>query len=169
MLGILRDFLPRSYEVYQNAKLADDTAVSVDYSRPLVRKPVAPTLTGTPVLGMGDTVVVTSPALQQDANNASTAAQTYLEAILAHGDRPFDADFMQRTFDRYMDYAQHFTGKLAAVLHVNPPYLYDMSVAAAQHQEIADLFCNGFDDPSGLAAWLTEEEAVRAVINRYAG
>ena len=41
--------------------------------------------------------------------NASKCAATYLAAILAHGDRPYDEDFMRATFGVFWDYVQYPT------------------------------------------------------------
>ncbi|WP_067968574.1 styrene monooxygenase/indole monooxygenase family protein [Nocardiopsis trehalosi] len=164
LLDIIRTHLPERYEAYRGARLADPRAVAVDHANPQVRHPIAQLPSGRSVLGMGDTVVVTSPALQQDANNASTAARLYLEAILAHGDRPFDEAFMRAAFAPYLDYAGPFTGQVAAHLHFNPPYVTDYVAAAERYPELADRFVNGFDDPAGLAAWFTDEAATRALV-----
>ncbi|MDA0567393.1 FAD-binding oxidoreductase [Streptomonospora sp. S1-112] len=167
ILGLLREFLPERYEQYRDAPLADSRAAVLDLANPMVRSPVAHLPSGGAVLGMGDTVVVTTPALQQDANNACVAAKVYLEAILAHGDRPFDTDFMTATFDRYMDHARHFTGDLAARLHYHPSYVTEFCVAAGRHQGLADRFVNGFDNPADLAAWFPDEAATRALVGEY--
>ncbi|GAA3731799.1 hypothetical protein HDA32_000496 [Spinactinospora alkalitolerans] len=167
MLDLIGEYLPHRHEVYRGARLADGRAVTVDHANPLVRVPVAHLPSGRSVLGMGDTVVVTSPALQQDANNASMAAKVYLEAILEHGDRPFDDDFMHAAFARYMDYAGPFTSEIAAHLHFNPPYVVDFCLAANRHQALADRFANGFGDPADLAAWFADEADTRAVIEEH--
>ncbi|GAA3738277.1 styrene monooxygenase/indole monooxygenase family protein [Salinactinospora qingdaonensis] len=167
MLALLREYVPSRYEIYRDAKLAGPDAVTMDHTNPLVRDPVARTPSGGLLLGMGDTVVVTSPAVQQDANNASKAAEIYLNAILEQGEAPFDEAFMHRAFSRFMDYAQHFTGEIAARLHFNPPYIADLSVAASRHQGLADRFANGFNDPQDLATWFPDEAATRALIAQY--
>ncbi|PRY02353.1 styrene monooxygenase/indole monooxygenase family protein [Allonocardiopsis opalescens] len=164
LLDLLREYLPERYAAYRGAVLADPGAVAMDHANPLVRRPVALLPSGRPVLGMGDTVVVTSPALQQDANNASMAAKVYLEAILAHGGAPFDESFMHAAFERYMEYAGPFTSEVAARLHFNPPYVVDFCTAADRHQVLADRFVNGFDDPAGLATWFADEDATRRMV-----
>ncbi|PSK88067.1 2-polyprenyl-6-methoxyphenol hydroxylase-like FAD-dependent oxidoreductase [Murinocardiopsis flavida] len=164
MLGLIREYLPHRYPAYEGARLADDRAVAMDHANPLVREPIAHLPSGGSVLGMGDSVVVTSPALQQDANNACMAATIYLDAILAHGARPFDHDFMRAVFARYMAYAGPFTGELAERLHYTPADVLDFCAAAGRHQTLADRFANGFDDPGTLAAWFSDEAATRAAI-----
>ncbi len=166
MLEVMREVFPLRYEDYRDARLADDNAVAMDYANPQVRHPVGQLPSGRMVMGMGDTVVVTSPALQQDANNASKAAEVYLKSILEQGDRPFDEDFMHRTFARYMDYAQYFTGEIAAALHEVSPYVVDMCLAADHRQQLADRFANGFNDPADLGSWFAQESTTRALIEQ---
>ncbi|GAA3738286.1 styrene monooxygenase/indole monooxygenase family protein [Salinactinospora qingdaonensis] len=167
MLALLREYVPHRYETYRNARLVGNDAVAMDYTTPLVRHPVARTPSGGLLLGMGDTVVVTSPSLQQDANNASKAAEIYLNAILEQGEAPFDEAFMHRAFSRFMDYAQHFAGEVTARLFSSEPYIEDLVFAASRHQGLADRFANGFNDPQDLATWFTDEAATRALIAQY--
>lgn len=165
MLDLMREYLPHRYETYRGVELVDDRAVALDRANPLVRQPMVRMPSGGIVMGMGDTVVVTSPALQQDANNASKAAEIYLNGILEQGEAPFDEAFVSRIFDRYMAYAGYFTGEIARLLHYTPPQVIDMCVAADTNQDLADRFANGFNDPSDMAAWFTDEATLRAMIN----
>jgi hypothetical protein len=67
---------------------------------PMVRKPVARPGKGSGiVLGMADVVVRNDPVTGQGSNMASHCAAIYLQAILDHGSKPFDQDWMQHTFD----------------------------------------------------------------------
>lgn len=164
MLGLMREYLPHRYETYRKASLVDSQAVALDRANPLVRQPMVRMPSGGIVLGMGDTVVVTSPALQQDGNNASKAAEIYLNSILEQGGATFDEEFVSRTFERYMAYAGHFTGDIAWLLHYTPAYVIEMCVAADTNQALADRFVNGFNDPPDLATWFTDEATTRAII-----
>lgn len=164
MLELLREFLPERYAEFEGARLADARAVAMDYSTPLVREPVAHLPSGGSVMGMGDSVVVLNPSLQQDANNACIAAKIYLDAILEHGARTYDDDFMRTAFDRYMTYVEPLTGDVAARLHFKPEYVADFCMAANRHQALADRFANGFNDPVGLSSWFSDEAATRAAI-----
>lgn len=164
MLDLMREFIPHRYELYREAVLADDGAVAMDRANPLVREPIARMPSGGFLMGMGDTVTVTSPALQQDANNASKAAEVYLAAILEQGEAPFDAEFISRTFERFMDYAQHFTGMIAQLIHYPQPYVIELFMAATHSQQLADFLVNSMCDPPAMAAWFTDEAATRRVM-----
>ncbi|RNL87465.1 styrene monooxygenase/indole monooxygenase family protein [Halostreptopolyspora alba] len=165
MLRLMREYLPHRYETYRDAVLADDQAVTLDRANPLVREPMVRMPSGGIVMGMGDTTVVTSPAVLQDANNASKAAEIYLHEILEQGESPFDEEFVTRTFERYMAHARHFAGEIARLLHYTPPYALELCVACDRDQALADRVVNGFDDPLDLATWFTDEETTRAMIN----
>ncbi|RNL87464.1 styrene monooxygenase/indole monooxygenase family protein [Halostreptopolyspora alba] len=165
MLRLMREYLPHRYETYRGVQLADSQAVALDRANPLVREPMVRMPSGGIVMGMGDTTVVTSPALQQDGNNASKAAEIYLHEILEQGESPFDEEFVTRTFERYMAHAGHFAGEIARLLHYTPPHVIEMCVGADHNQALADRFVNGFNDPSDLATWFTDEETTRAMVN----
>ncbi|MDA8372287.1 MAG: FAD-binding oxidoreductase [Nocardiopsaceae bacterium] len=164
MLQLMAEYFPHRHREYRGARLADDRAVALDHTHPLVRHPIAHLPSGGSVLGMGDTVVVTSVAMLQEANNAAMAAKVYLDAILEHGDRPFDGDFMQSTFDRYMEYAQYFTGAVAARLHLTTPDVTEFCMAADTHPSLADRFGRDYGDPPKFAEWFAEEADLRAMI-----
>ena len=86
-----------------------------------MRKPVGRLPSGALVLGLADTVCLNDPITGQGSNNASKAAKVYMDAIVARGDRPFDAAFMQATFDAYWAYAQFVTGWTNALLQPAAP------------------------------------------------
>jgi hypothetical protein len=75
-----------------------------------VRHPVATLPSGSKVLGLGNVVSLNDPITGQGSNNAAKAAAIYLQSILNHGDRPFDAAWMQATFYPFWDYAQWVVG-----------------------------------------------------------
>ena len=63
--------------------------------RPVVRNPVGELPGGGLVLGVADVVVANDPITGQGSNNAAKCAASYLGRILAHGDQPFDREWMQ--------------------------------------------------------------------------
>jgi hypothetical protein len=60
----------------------------------VVRKPVAALDGGGLALGMADVVVANDPITGQGSNNATHCAKIYQDAIVDHGGKPFDLDFM---------------------------------------------------------------------------
>ncbi|RNL86085.1 styrene monooxygenase/indole monooxygenase family protein [Halostreptopolyspora alba] len=169
ILRTLQEHDVEQYERFRDAELADPRAVAVDYSQPVVRHPVATLPSGGKVMGLGDTVLVTQPNMAQEVNNAYKSAEITLTNILEHGDRPFDEEFMLRCFDQFWCYARHMAGTVGTALSAPSPALMELLGAAATHQEIADRFVDGFDDPADYDAWVTSEEKARDYLERVTG
>ncbi|WP_046469008.1 styrene monooxygenase/indole monooxygenase family protein [Allosalinactinospora lopnorensis] len=169
MLETIRERSTEQYERFRGAALADARSVAVDYSQPVVRHPVAALPSGGRIMGLGDTVLVCQPHMAQDANNASRSAEVALKNILEQGDRPFDEEFMLRTFDGFWEYARYMAGHVTTALMSPSPALMELYIAANTHQEIADRFINGFNDPSDFDAWATGEEKSRGYLERVTG
>ncbi|MFC3996002.1 styrene monooxygenase/indole monooxygenase family protein [Nocardiopsis sediminis] len=157
MLAWMRDEVPGQYDLFAKAGLIDEKAATIDYATPQVRKPIAALPCGASVLGMGDTLITVSTSLQQEADNAAVSAERYLQAILDHGDRPFDEEFMQGAFDAYYDHAQHFSGRLGTILHSAAPAVLEAFTQANADQALADRFAYGFEDPADFAGWLAAD------------
>lgn len=100
-LGFLREYLPWEAERAADVTLTDDLGTLQGRFAPTVRHPVAVLPSGRTVVGIGDVVVLNDPITGQGSNNASKSAHTYLEAILDHGDLPYDRAFQQGAFERY--------------------------------------------------------------------
>jgi hypothetical protein len=101
ILALAKQFLPWEYERSRNSELTDNRATLAGGYTPVVRNPVGSLPSGNVVLGMADVVVANDPITGQGSNNASKCAASYLDSILAHGDRPFDEQWMRKTFDDY--------------------------------------------------------------------
>jgi Styrene monooxygenase A putative substrate binding domain len=155
-LWILNTFTPWEAERCRNVALTDDMGILSGRFPPTVRKPIGTLPSGKAVFGMADTVVLNDPITGQGSNNAAKSAHLYYHAILERGDRPFDAGWMQATFDKYWDYAQFVTGWTNALLAPPPPHVLKLLVTANQVQGIADAFVNAFDDPRKFFPWLAD-------------
>lgn len=162
---ILETFLPWEAERCRNVALTDDNGILAGAFAPTVRKPVGRLPSGAAVLGMADAVCLNDPITGQGSNNASKAAKFYLDAILEHGDRPFDAAFMQATFDRYWAYAQFVVGWTNALLAPPPPHVLQIMGSAQAFPTLARRIANGFNDPRDLFPWF----AVPEEADRYLG
>jgi hypothetical protein len=160
-LWILETFLPWEAERCRNVELTDANGVLAGRFPPTVRQPVGELPSGALVLGLADAVVLNDPITGQGSNNASKAAASYLASIREHGDGPYDRAFMQRTFDRYWDYAQYVTTWTNALLGPPPQHVLELFVAGNQHHEIARRFANGFDDPRDYFDWFMDPERAR--------
>lgn len=159
---ILDTFLPWEGERCRDVALTDDNGILAGAFAPTVRRPIGRLPSGATVLGLADAVCLNDPITGQGSNNASKAAKVYLDAILAHGDRSFDAAFMQATFDRYWAYAQYVVGWTNALLMPPPPHVLQIMGAAQAYPALARRIANGFDQPTDLFPWFAvPEEADR--------
>ena len=153
---ILDTFFPWEAERCRDVELTDRNGILAGRFPPTVRKPVGWLPSGRPVLGMADVVVLNDPLTGQGSNNAAKCAHAYLGAIRERGDGPFDAGWMQATFDSYWEYAQAVTGWTNALLTPPPQHVLELLGAASQDQRVAHRFVNGFDDPRDYFEWFMD-------------
>ena len=165
---ILETFLPWEAERCRSVELTDANGILAGSFAPTVRKPIGRLPSGAAVLGLADAVCLNDPITGQGSNNASKAAKTYLDAILAHGDRPFDAAFMQATFDAYWDYAQFVTGWTNALLQPPPPHVLNLMGAAQGFPVLAKRIANGFNEPRDLFPWFAAPEEADRYLKQLA-
>ncbi|MFJ9692440.1 styrene monooxygenase/indole monooxygenase family protein [Kitasatospora sp. NPDC101183] len=159
-LELMRAHVPWEYErARAGVELTDAGATLTGRFAPVVRRPVGELPGGGAVLGVADVVVTNDPVTGQGSNNAAKCAAVYLEAILAHGGKPFDRDFMQAAFDRFWDTAVGAsTAWTNAMLAPPPPHVLRILEAGARVPAVADRFANAFDDPSDLGEWLLDPQ-----------
>jgi hypothetical protein len=158
-LEILKTFLPWEYERSKNCQLTDDNGVLAGRFAPTIRHPVATLPSGRKVLGLGDAVCLNDPITGQGSNNAAKAAAIYLKRILDHGDKPFDATWMQGTFDQFWDYAQWVVGWTNMMLLPPPPFILEIMGTACAEPRLAHRMTNGFDDPRDFFPWFADPNA----------
>lgn len=162
---ILDTFLPWEGERCRDIELTDDNGILAGRFPPTVRKPVATLPSGRKVLGVGDAVCLNDPITGQGSNNASKAAKVYMDRILAHGDRPFDAAWMQETFDHYWDYAQWVVGWTNMMLTPPPPHVLEIMGTACAEPRLAHRIANGFDDPRDFFPWFADPAAAQSYLS----
>jgi hypothetical protein len=155
-LQLMEKFVPWEYERARAVELTDWGGTLSGQYAPVVRFPVASLPSGGIALGMADVVVANDPITGQGSNNASKCAAIYLDKILEHGDGRYDETFMQDTFGSFWDYVQYPTTWTNAMLQPPPPHAVQVLGAAGQHQEIADRFANGFNDPRDFFSWFMD-------------
>ncbi|GAA1089998.1 styrene monooxygenase/indole monooxygenase family protein [Nocardiopsis composta] len=165
ILDVLRDTAPWVYERCAEVRPTDAGAEARGGYAPAVRNPVGRLPDGTAVLGMADAIVVNDPITSQGANAASACAEVYRRAIVDHGGRPFDEEFMRGAFTAYWRHARHVTAWSEVMLD-GPPHAWELLRAAADHPELADRFAAAFDDPSDLIGWFLHPERAYAHLDR---
>lgn len=163
-LNILNTFLPWEADRCRNVELTDANGVLTGRFPPTVRKPVATLPSGAKVLGLGDAVCLNDPITGQGANNAAKAASVYLDAIVAHGDRPYDEAFMRATFERFWDYAQWVVQWTNMMLLPPPPFVLDIMGSAQVLPTLASRITNAFDDPRDFFPWFADPAAAETYL-----
>jgi 2-polyprenyl-6-methoxyphenol hydroxylase-like FAD-dependent oxidoreductase len=156
-LDLMRRFVPWEYERCHHVELTDAHATLTGGYPPVVRRPVGELPSGR-VLGIADVVAANDPITGQGSNSASKCAASYLASILERGDEPFDAAWMQQTFERYWAEAQHTTTWTNAMLEPPPEHVMNLLGAAATYPQIAHRFVNGFADPSDYQHWFLDPD-----------
>ncbi|MEU7150366.1 styrene monooxygenase/indole monooxygenase family protein [Streptomyces sp. NPDC045470] len=168
-LELMERFTPWEYARATKVELTDANGTLAGRYAPTVRNPVGRLPSGGLVLGVADVVVANDPITGQGSNSASKCAASYLASIIEHGDRPFDAEWMQTAFDRYWQTARHVTRWTNAMLAPPPEHVLNLIGAAGQLQPVADRFANGFNDPADFDNFFFEPEKAEAYLASVTG
>ena len=168
---ILETFLPWEAERCRDVELTDDNGILAGRFPPTVRKPVgaaarrARSCSGWPTPSSSTT---RSPARAR-TTRPSAPAVLPRRASSTHGDGPYDAGFMEQTFERYWDYAQYVTDWTNALLGAAAAA---RAGAARRRQRPASRsrtrFVNGFDDPRDFFEWFMDPEDAGRYLARIA-
>jgi hypothetical protein len=153
---ILQKFLPWEAERCHDIELTDDLGTLAGKFPPTVRKPICNLPSGRLALGMADVVVLNDPITGQGSNTASKAAKVYMTRILEHGNKPFDAAWMQQAFDSFWSYAQWVVKWTNTLLTPPPPHVLQLMGAASQIPSLASRITNGFNNPPDFDPWWFE-------------
>jgi hypothetical protein len=168
-LDLAYTYTPWVYERCQNIELTDARATLHGRYTPTVRHPVAQLPGGGIVLGMADVVIANDPITGQGSNTAAKCAHAYLSAIIAHEDRPFDADWMHATFEQFWNTTgRAVTAWTNAMLQPLPEHIQQLLGAAAGNPAIATRFANGFSDPNDFDSWFMTPPAAQHYLNSLA-
>lgn len=165
---ILDTFMPWEGARCREVELTDANGTLAGRFAPTVRKPVGVLPSGRPVLGMADAVLLNDPITGQGSNNASKGAAVYLRRILERGEGPFDAPWMEETFEQLWAYAGKVVGWTNALLLPPPPHVLDMLGAAGQFPAVAQRFANGFDNPPDFYDWFMDPAKADAYLAEVA-
>ncbi|SDZ39944.1 2-polyprenyl-6-methoxyphenol hydroxylase [Micromonospora pattaloongensis] len=164
-LDLAKQYVPWIYERCANVELTDARATLSGRYTPTVRRPVAQLPSGGIALGMADVVIANDPITGQGSNTAAKCAAAYVEAILAHGDRPFDRAWMEQTFEWFWESTgRHVTGWTNAMLQPLPEHVQGILGAAAGNETVARRFANGFSDPTDFENWFMSPDKAQAYL-----
>ncbi|OHV47571.1 styrene monooxygenase/indole monooxygenase family protein [Pseudofrankia sp. BMG5.36] len=164
LLDLMRTYVPWEYERCADVELTDARATLAGGYTPVVRRPVGELPDGGIVLGMADVVVANDPITGQGSNNASKCAVSYLDSILAHGDKPFDRVWMTAAFEKYWDYAQYVTTWTNALLGPPPEHVLQILGTAQAKDAVARRFASGFDNPPEFFEWFMDPAKTAAYL-----
>jgi len=160
-MAAFRDFFPWEVERHANARIADANAWLTGGVPPLVRKPVLTLASGRQLMGLADVVVLNDPCTGQGANSASEAADIVYRGIRAREGQPFDAEWMERIFEEFWDYAQWPTMFTNALMGEWPEHAVQLLGAAGELEEIGHRFSGAFNDPRDLQHYFFDPESAR--------
>ncbi|HEX2573964.1 MAG TPA: styrene monooxygenase/indole monooxygenase family protein [Polyangia bacterium] len=175
---VIREHIPWDWPWARDMELADPRGWLLGRITPTVRHPVGRLPSGRIVTPLGDTAMSLDPVAGQGANSGSKMARNLVESVIAHGDRPFDAAWMQATFEKF--YRRH--GR--AIYRFSHMLLEPITPAAREfliaqygsdgtgdnaQQRLANDFVLNFNDPAYLTPVLDDLDAARRHITRATG
>ncbi len=166
---VLDTFMPLEGERCRNVELTDNNGILAGRFPPVVRNPICRLPSGGLAFGMGDVVATNDPITGQGANTASKAASIYLQRILERGNKPFDAQWMQQTFDIFWDYTQWVVKWTNSLLIPPAPQILQLMGAASQIPPLAAKIANGFNNPPDYSPWWFDQALADNMIKQMAG
>lgn len=167
---VVAEWAPWEEEHLRDAELIDPLAWAKGAITPVVRKPVARLASGQFALGIGDTVILNDPIAGQGSNCAAKAAHHYTERIVEHGDRPFDAGWMQAVFDDFWEAdGRWITAFSNLFLEPVTPGAKEVLIAGTRHPGIAAEFFDDFNDPQRFWPRVGDLGAARRYITERTG
>lgn len=176
----IRKVFPWEYRWFKNARLADPNSWLIGSRTPFFKKPVAMLPSGRPVMALGDTANTFDPIGGQGANSGYRQVQVLLKAVVNHGDREFDENFMYNTFDHFYETSGRVSNALNNMLLGELP-APALSLLMAQYgsngregnhspaQQIADKFIQNFEDPNRLTPAMFDTELANKLIKETYG
>ena len=164
---ILDKFMPWEAERCHDIALTDDQGILIGRVTPTVRRPVG-FVSGRPILGMADAVVLNDPITGQGSNNAARCADIYFESILERSTAPADERWMQQTFDRYWNGYARWVVEWTNLLLSPPAHTLKLLDCAGKMSAVAGAFVNGFNDPSTLFPWFMDAAEAETFMQKEA-
>ncbi|MFG2907498.1 styrene monooxygenase/indole monooxygenase family protein [Kitasatospora sp. NPDC048286] len=168
-LELMKTFTPWEYDrTRSGVEVTDAGGTLAGRLTPAVRRPIGELPGGGSVLGVADVVVLNDPIAGQGSNNAAKCAAGYLEAILAHGEKPFDRAFQQAAFDGFWRIAAPSTVWSNELLAPPPPHVLRLIDAGVSRPAVAHRFANAFSDPADLEEWYFDPAKAAAYLESVA-
>ncbi|MBS2023482.1 MAG: NAD(P)-binding protein [Deltaproteobacteria bacterium] len=170
---VIRELCPWDADWAEPMTLADPHGWLIGAVPPGVRAPVGRLPSGRVVTGVGDTLMSLDPIGGQGANNGTRMARNLVEAAAARGDAPFDAAWMESTFEQYWREEGSHIVRFNNIL-LEPLSAAGRSMLLSQYgsdglsdtpaQRIADQVAENFNDPHLITDGFVDDAAARKVI-----
>ncbi|HZN95253.1 MAG TPA: styrene monooxygenase/indole monooxygenase family protein [Myxococcales bacterium] len=175
---VVREVVPWDAAWVDAMTLADPNGWLTGAVTPAVRRPVARLPSGRVVTGLGDTLMAMDPVGAQGANNGTRMARHLVSTIGARPDGPFDAAWMEETFEAFWQAEGRQAVDLTNMFLEPMPAAGQMlmmcqqgsdGVTSSATQRVANLFCNNFEDPRTLTPILRSDAEARRVLRQAGG
>ena len=170
--GAVERFSPQDLDLVGGMQYLDEDPLAwlTGSFPPTVRKAFAQLDRGELLMPIGDTAITFDPIGGQGANNASHHAKFVIDAIKARGDAPFDADWMQATFDGYRNYRGRYAYRFNNMMLEPPPgFMALMGAAAADPKVGAATIGRYAGSPQGFFPWIEDPAATVERTNALSG
>jgi hypothetical protein len=177
---LFKQYIPWDYEWIKDAELADPKGWLKGKFRPCFKKPVGTLPSGAKVMALGDTANALDPIGGQGANNNYRQIRVLLRETEANAAGDFSPEWMSATFGKYYDEIGKATNDFNNLLleEITPAaqrFLIAQYGSDAKpgnrsaQQQLADAFCNNFDNPNLLTRQLLDPAASKTFIDKVSG
>jgi hypothetical protein len=136
---------------------------------PTVREPYGRLPSGKLLMPIGDTAITFDPIGGQGGNNASRNAKYVADAIIAHGDKPYDEMFLTKVNRSYWnDVARPAWDFNNILLEPITPAGKQLLMEVARNKRFAsDAFFSGFPAPSKFFPYFNDMKAGKDLVRQY--
>lgn len=177
---LFRQHIPWDYGWIRNAELADERGWLKGRVHPCYKKPVGRLPSGAIVMAVGDTANAVDPIGGQGANNCYRQIKRILAEMKDNSEGDYSEAWMNATFDKYVDEIGWATNVFNNTL-LEPLTKAGQRVLIAQYgstgkaddtsiqQQIANAFCDNFDDPNDITELFHDDAKAKAWIDRKSG
>jgi hypothetical protein len=171
---VVKEMTPWDYEWMRDAELCDENAWLVGSFTPQIRNVVGTLPSGRNVIALGDTAHSLDPIGGMGANNGNKMTRNLVNCVVEHEDRPFDANWMRKSFDRFWErhhYIDQFNNTLLEPLTGAGKILLLAQYGStgesgndSPQQKIANAFVNNFNDPIQLTEAFHDKARAKQVV-----
>ena len=169
VLSLLREHAPEIFARIETAAFGSTRPLDLVRTAitPIVRRGYVRLSNRTYAVALGDAHVLLDPLTGQGANTASHSAWVLGEAIRdSHG---FDEDFCREAERRICAYAVPVSDACNARLKPSEPHFVELLKGAALHQELANIYSDGFNHPDRFWDTVSSPERTRALLKQFDG